>query len=74
MEQGQVVLCLFIYFIYFIHSFFLSILIKFYHVLIFCLFKRVKLIDYQSVNRSDFKAGSGPDVSQGEIVPSRGYL
>ncbi len=38
MEQGQVVLCLFIvlfYFIYFIHSFIFSILIKFYHVLIF---------------------------------------
>ena len=51
------------YFIYFIHSFISTILIKFYHVLIFCPFKRVKLIDCHGVNRSDIKPGSGPGVA-----------
>ncbi len=61
MEQGrQVVLCLFIllYLFYsFIHIF------NSYQVVScikFCPFKRVKLIDCESVNRSDFKPGSGP--------------
>ena len=65
MEQGrQVVLCLFNLF-YFIHSFFFSILIKFYHVLNFAFLSEWNylLVDCQSVNRSDVKAGSGPEVA-----------
>ena len=67
------VIIFYLFIFYDFHSFFLSFFIpllsnfKFLSCTNLCLFMRVKLIDYQYVNRSDFKAGSGP-VSIGESV------